>query len=288
MIKLTKDYMKKILTENGIPFRSGALAAELLAKYNDLPLAERRKFEAENGIASTSSEGEENVDDDSDNDSVENRGDGELVTIDDVLENDNDVPMDERLELAKKEREIVALRIEILAMKRRERLNAAREEAEIAKLNAEANAGKTAGAAGGGQNAVSSVQNEVNMPGVARVAVDDRHDMNELNFPRAAVDGPDGPQAPNASRQVIDLPEGLRVLPYPPNSERAAIVLPNNDRRPDYRDCEVPKFSGEDPTYDVNTFFRMFENTMKLIRADEARQLLYLRRQLTGAYVTAT
>lgn len=262
--------MKQVLTEKGITFRSNALAAELLAKYNDLPLAERRQFEAEHGIATTSAEGEDAVGDNGEFDDGENHGDGDLGTIDDVIENENDVPMDERLELAKKEREIVALRIEILAMKRRERLNAAREEAEIAKLNAEANAGKTAGTAGHERNAVSSVQNEVNLPSVSRIE----------------MDGPDGPQAPNVSRQVIDLPEGLRMLPYPPNSERAAIVLPNNDRRPDYRDCEVPKFSGEDPTYDVNTFFRMFENTMKLIRADEARQLLYLRRQLTGGAAT--
>lgn len=154
-------------------------------------------------------------------------------------------------------------------------MNAAREEAEIARLIA---AGKTA---------VNPVVADEEANAVSVVQFDEPIIVNEMDGACAvgvlqgANEGVHG-----MPHGAIELPDGVRSAPYPSRSPRAAVVLPNNDRRPDYRDCEVPKFSGEDPTYDVHTFFRMFENTMRLIRADETRQLLYLRRQLTGGAAT--
>lgn len=188
-------------------------------------MEDRRKFEAENSIATTSADSEVRDNYVSDETPAE--------SMDEMNANENVVSGGERLELARQEREIVSLRVEIAAMKRREKLNALREEAEIARLTAEANANRTATDV----TAVTAAARNL------ATAVSEQHATSwALNCEMA--DGLTASDGTTAPRQIIELPTGVRMTPYPPRSERAAIVLPTNDRRPDYRDCEVPKFSG--------------------------------------------
>lgn len=68
-------------------------------------------------------------------------------------------------------------------------------------------------------------------------------------------------------------------------SASAGATVAEIGRRTDFGDVEyaIPSFDGDDRSFDVRDFVRMFEEIMTIIRADEVFKLLVLRRKLKGA-----
>lgn len=265
MVKLTGVLMKRALDAEQVVYPLRATVAELVVLYDALPIDFRREFERGNMIQV---DGGDTDDDQTDENLTEN--------LDGDVENDGPQPgtsgmNQNRSVLRNDENEV---RIEdwnddddsdddnnngvnggAQGMQRLEEANRKREllqrEREILLLRQEIRQLKQAAAAGN------------------RSAPTTLSDLN----------GQACPPPP------IGMPSGVRMGPYPWPSSRTVVSLPQAGR-PNFREIEVQKFSGEDVTYDVHTFLRRFETNMELAGADDLFRLFSLRRHLTDAAAT--
>lgn len=269
MPRLTREIMMLALAQNDVAHSSRARAAELLVLYQTIPEVNRRAFEIANGInipmgADLNNEIDVNEETDGATPTDDYGYDGSDENTNDSSENANNdfiiatgpaamIEIDAELELLRKQHEMLALREGIRKMKKRAAADAA---AEMSGKNAAAAAAmlSLADIAAGVVSATCPIDANAN-----QVSRNEQIETRSSN---------------------IALPMGHRTTP-----PRAAIALPNNCRRADFRDLEntIVKFTGEDVTYDVRSFLRQFEEIMDLLNGDETFRLLSLRRSLSGA-----
>lgn len=266
---LTAALMKNALRANQIDFSARARVPELLTLYQTIPVETRRAFELENHIINVGDDEHaeiENLNDDIDEQVGNNSQPDEpnRSDVNDESDESDDIDVDAELELLKKKKEILALRQEIRRMRQQERADVTADNLASAVKSAVQN--------------VSTVSAAVTSPPITEVNV---AQLRATQHDVAATSNAD-----TTPITIADLPVGVRVAPYPADSPRAVIALPGMQRRPYFREFNLTKFTGEDPTYDVTLFFRLLENQYDLIQADDLYRLQCLQFHLDKAAST--
>lgn len=249
MARLTKDLVKRALAENGVSHSSRAKLGELLQLYDGIAVEVRRDFEERNGLNIVP----ERV-------IVEDGSDDENDDDVDDAENENNGESGGGTDESEGE-DMAAVDEKLALLKKKHEIMMLRTS--IREMKEKAAAAAVLAASEATRNTVSAAQPAA---------------VSNTSATTAEVVDTRGPVFP------VTLPMGVRMTPSP----QAAVALPNNSRRIDYRDIEhaIIKFSGDDATHDVRTFLRSFEEMMELINADETFRLLSLRRSLDGAAQT--
>lgn len=200
MVRLTAILMRRALADNGIAHSSRALVLELLQLYDTINVDVRRAFEEANGINALP----ENVqiEDVSETDESEGRREEESVNNNDGSGGDDDLDDSDGDDVAAIDEKLALLRKkhEIMALK-----------ASIREMKQKAAAAAAAATVEVERPAVSTHQ--VNSVSNTNVSTAEAVDMRPPTFP-------------------VRLPTGVRTMPAP----HAAVALPNNSRRIDYRD----------------------------------------------------
>lgn len=272
MARLTKELMKRALTQHKIEFSVRANAPELLQLYRTIAEEHRRAFEATHGIE-TIADGDNTAEPIVENEppinnivppievinpqpnqnnvvppiAVSNPPPiiedvfSESSVADDFDEIDTSIDLDAEIAKLRKEREILMLREEIRRLKERQTVVISASQLASAVNSAE--------------------QLAPPMPPSA---------------PRPMQNRP-------TTTPTIELPDGPRMYAYPPNSSRVGFSLPNGARYPPMKDLPVLPFTGEQENYSARQFFVHLENAMEIIQADDVHRFLCLQNFLRGA-----